>query len=109
MTQAPLPLAIEGQAFSEGKGWRRGQHLVDALPYIDSLTADEKAVVDRMIEEEVRGLTQGGLWRGYHTRPICYVRATRYCSKLHVADCCSRTVASICAWCVLAYPISART
>lgn len=51
MTQ---PLAIEGTAFTEAKGWRRGQHLIDALPYIDSLTAEEKRTVDKMIEEEMR-------------------------------------------------------
>lgn len=62
------PLALEAEAFTEGKGWRRGQHLIDALPYVDSLTAEEKAHVDALIEEEVRKLCymRGYLPRGWH-------------------------------------------
>lgn len=47
-----VPLALtHGE---DQKGWRRNQHLVDSLPYIDSLTPAEKRAVDQLIEEEVR-------------------------------------------------------
>jgi hypothetical protein len=47
------PLAISALAHSEQRGWRRNQDLVDAMPYIDGLTAEEKQHVDVLIEEEV--------------------------------------------------------
>ena len=50
----PAPLALASAAFTEQKGWRRGQHLVDSLPYVDGLTPAEKQAVDKLIEEEVR-------------------------------------------------------
>ena len=53
MSQA-APLALTDAAHTEQKGWRRGQHLVDSLPYVDSLTPTEKAAADKLIEEEVR-------------------------------------------------------
>jgi pre-mRNA-splicing factor SPF27 len=53
MSQA-APLVLTDAAHTEQKGWRRGQHLVDSLPYVDSLTPTEKAAVDKLIEEEVR-------------------------------------------------------
>ena len=53
MSQA-APLALTDAAHTEQKGWRGGQHLVDSLPYVDSLTPTEKAAVDKLIEEEVR-------------------------------------------------------
>ena len=53
MSQA-APLALTDAAHTEQKGWRRGQHLVDSLPYVDSLTPAEKAAVDKLIEAEVR-------------------------------------------------------
>ncbi|KAI3428653.1 hypothetical protein D9Q98_007476 [Chlorella vulgaris] len=47
-----VPLALtHGE---DQKGWRRNQHLVDSLPYIDSLTPAEKRAVDQLIEEEMR-------------------------------------------------------
>lgn len=36
------------------KGWRRGQRLIDSLPYVDDVTEDEKNNIQRMIQEEVR-------------------------------------------------------
>jgi hypothetical protein len=36
------------------KGWRRGQRLIDSLPYVDDVTEDEKINIQRMIQEEVR-------------------------------------------------------
>ena len=47
------PLAIAATAFGEGAGWRKGQDLIDALPYVDALTPEEKQAVDKLIEEEV--------------------------------------------------------
>ena len=49
------PLQLTDVAHGEQKGWRRSQHLVDSLPYVDGLTPQEKAAVDKLIEEEVRG------------------------------------------------------
>lgn len=47
------PLALTDAAHGEQKGWRRNQHLVDSLPYIDPLSPAEKQAVDKLIEEEV--------------------------------------------------------
>lgn len=47
------PIAIASHAHAEQKGWRRNQDLVDALPYIDTLSPEEKQRVDALIEEEV--------------------------------------------------------
>jgi Breast carcinoma amplified sequence 2 (BCAS2) len=49
----PLALEYHGKAQATGH-WRRGQELIDALAYIDPLTPDAKAVVDALIEEEMR-------------------------------------------------------
>lgn len=49
------PLQLTDVAHGEQKGWRRSQHLVDSLPYVDGLSPSEKAAVDKLIEEEVRG------------------------------------------------------
>lgn len=54
MAQSQQPLALTDVAHSEQKGWRRNQHLVDSLPYVDGLTPAEKQAVDKLIEEEVR-------------------------------------------------------
>ncbi|PRW44378.1 pre-mRNA-splicing factor SPF27-like protein isoform A [Chlorella sorokiniana] len=48
------PLQLTDVAHGEQKGWRRSQHLVDSLPYVDGLTPQEKAAVDKLIEEEMR-------------------------------------------------------
>jgi hypothetical protein len=47
-------LALAATAYSEQTGWRRGSEVIDALPYVDALTPDEKQAVDKLIEEEVR-------------------------------------------------------
>lgn len=52
------PLQLTDVAHGEQRGWRRSQHLVDSLPYVDGLTPQEKAAVDKLIEEEVRRRAQ---------------------------------------------------
>lgn len=54
---APLQLEYHGKAAATGH-WRRGQELIDSLPYIDPLTPDVKATVDGLIEEEMRSSTK---------------------------------------------------
>ena len=62
MAQSAKPLALTDVAHGEQKGWRRGQHLVDALPYVDGLTPAEKQAVDKLIEEEVRSRHSRPAW-----------------------------------------------
>ena len=50
MTQ---PLALDSAAVGEAAGWRRHEDLIDALPYVDTMSPEEKQKVDRMIQEEV--------------------------------------------------------
>lgn len=50
MTQ---PLALDSAPAGQAAGWRKGEHLIDALPYVDRLTPEEKINVDRLIQEEV--------------------------------------------------------
>lgn len=52
------PLALDVVPHGEATGWRKDEHLIDALAYIDPLSQDEKAKVDALIMEEVSG---GGL------------------------------------------------
>jgi Breast carcinoma amplified sequence 2 (BCAS2) len=47
------PLALDSAPAGQGAGWRKGQDLIDALPYVDRLTPEEKQRVDRLIQEEV--------------------------------------------------------
>ncbi len=54
MAAPAAPLALPAAAQGEETGWRRRQDLVDALPYVDSLTAEEKAAADALIEAEMR-------------------------------------------------------
>lgn len=49
-----MALALDSAPHGEATGWRRGEHLVDALAYIDPLDDDDKAVVNALLEEEVR-------------------------------------------------------
>lgn len=50
---APQPaLALTATGHSEQKSWKRNQDLVDALPYVDGLTAQEKQAVDALVMEE---------------------------------------------------------
>lgn len=50
------PLALDSVPAGQGAGWRKGQDLIDALPYVDRLTPEEKQRVDRLIQEEVGAL-----------------------------------------------------
>jgi pre-mRNA-splicing factor SPF27 len=52
------PLALTYHAHGQGQGWRKGEDLLDALPYIDPLTPDVKSQVDKLIEEEMRQSTK---------------------------------------------------
>ena len=48
-------LALDAAPSESAPSWRaRGAALVDALPYVDSLTPSERALADRLIEAEVR-------------------------------------------------------
>ena len=47
-------LALDVAPHGEAEGWRKGEHLVDALAYIDSLDDHDKEVVNALLEEEVR-------------------------------------------------------
>ena len=47
-------LALDYTAHGQAAGWRRGEDLIDALPYIDPLTPEMKKQVDQMIEEELK-------------------------------------------------------
>lgn len=62
---AGQPLALDYRAYGDAEGWRRGEHLIDALPYIDPLTPDIKKQVEKLIEEEMRASTK---------RPADYMR-----------------------------------
>ena len=51
MTQ---PLALDNAPAGEAAGWRRNEDIIDALPYVDTLSDAEKVIVDKLIREEVR-------------------------------------------------------
>jgi pre-mRNA-splicing factor SPF27 len=51
-------LALEGTAHGQGVGWRKGEDLIDALPYIDALTPAAKRTVEEMIEVEMGNSTK---------------------------------------------------
>jgi len=48
------PLALDYAAFGQAGGARRGEDLIDALPYVDPLPPDTKRSVEQLIEEEMR-------------------------------------------------------
>ncbi|KAL6779927.1 hypothetical protein ACKKBG_A14340 [Auxenochlorella protothecoides x Auxenochlorella symbiontica] len=50
---AQQPLAISDTAHGAEIGWRRGQDLITALPYVDALTAESRAAVERLVQEEL--------------------------------------------------------
>lgn len=53
------PLAIEYHGKAQGTGhWRKGQELIDALAYVDPITDDVRAKVNKLIEEEMRRSTK---------------------------------------------------
>ena len=47
------PLALDVAPAGQAAGWRKHEDLIDALPYVDTLSAVEKASVDTLIREEV--------------------------------------------------------
>ena len=47
-------LQLTDVAHGEQTGWRRGADLIQALPYYDGLSPEEKLAADALIEEEVR-------------------------------------------------------
>jgi len=47
-------LALTLGSHAEQTGWRRNQDLIDALPYVDDVTPEQKKEIQGMIEEEVR-------------------------------------------------------
>lgn len=53
MASTSQPLLLEATAASEATGWRRNQHLIDAMPYIDTLNDQQKQEVEAMMEYEV--------------------------------------------------------
>jgi hypothetical protein len=60
-TAAATPmLALDAAPSESAPSWRaRGAALVDALPYVDSLTPSERTLADRLIEAEVSGKKEG--------------------------------------------------
>lgn len=53
MASKNQPLLLEATAASEATGWRRNQHLINAMPYIDTLNDQQKQEVGAMLEHEV--------------------------------------------------------
>ena len=47
------PLALDVAPAGQAPGWRKHEDLIDALPYVDTLSEAEKASVDALIREEV--------------------------------------------------------
>ena len=85
-------LQLTDVVHGEQKGWRRHQHLVDALPYVDGLTPAEKQAVDKLIEEEVRPI---GPWApqerarsapGCRRRRRCPLPLRRHAAAVRPAD-----------------------
>ncbi|GMH35039.1 hypothetical protein BSKO_02907 [Bryopsis sp. KO-2023] len=59
------PMAIDSAAYGEQSGWRAGQDLIDALPYIDTLSPEMRDEVDRLVQEEMQRSTK---------KPVDYLR-----------------------------------
>lgn len=55
MTQV---LALDNAPLGQAAGWRKGENLIDALPYVDRLTPGEKLSVDRLLQEEMKNSIQ---------------------------------------------------
>ena len=49
----PVPLALDAAPAGQAAGWRKHEDIIDALPYVDTLSTEEKARVDELIREEV--------------------------------------------------------
>eukprot|EP00798_Chlamydomonas_sp_ICE-L_P014476 gene14476-20500_t len=54
MATPKAPLALDYAGHGKALGWRKGEHLIDALPYIDPLAPEVKKQVDQLIEDELR-------------------------------------------------------
>lgn len=50
------PLALEATAYGEATGLRRGEDIIDALAYIDTISEAEKQAAENLIREEVSGI-----------------------------------------------------
>lgn len=74
MTQ---PLALDSAPAGQAAGWRKGEDLIDALPYVDRLTPEEKMNVDRLIQEEMKNSSQ---------RPAAYLKDLPPAYQLNFAD-----------------------
>lgn len=48
----PAPLALDYAAHGASTGWRKDEHLIDALPYVDHVSAELRAQVEALVEEE---------------------------------------------------------
>ena len=55
---ANKPLALDFKPHGQAAGWRKGEDIIDALPYIDPLAPEAKKVVDALIEEELKRSTK---------------------------------------------------
>lgn len=63
--QNGVALALDSSAYGEAKGLRRGEDIIDALAYIDTISDPEKIAAENLIKEEVRG-------RNSVTILVCY-------------------------------------
>jgi hypothetical protein len=104
------PLALDIAPHGEATGWRAGEQHIDALAYIDPLTEEEKAEVNKLIEDEVcfspperlgrcclevgKGILTGRLWctqlRNSVKRPQDFLKELPALPPLHfevTADC----------------------
>mmetsp|Transcript_19379 Transcript_19379/g.41933 ORF Transcript_19379/g.41933 Transcript_19379/m.41933 type:complete len:260 (+) Transcript_19379:104-883(+) len=52
------PLALDFHAHGQAWGWRKGEDLIDALPYVDTYEGNVKQQVDALIEEEMSKSTK---------------------------------------------------
>lgn len=55
---AKAPLAIDYTAHGAASGWRAGEHLIDALPYVDPVRPEVRPIVEALIEEEKQRSTK---------------------------------------------------
>lgn len=84
------PLALDSAPAGQAAGWRKGQDLIDALPYVDRLTPEEKQQVDKLIQEEVRGLLivlSSALFVHLHVLPRFPLAALQFSIPAHRRRC----------------------
>lgn len=83
------PLALDSAPAGQGAGWRKGQDLIDALPYVDRLTPEEKQRVDKLIQEEVSWIVQLSSLRSLvHASCVWLPMQPQQPSRLPTADDC---------------------